>query len=715
MARNEIGDKNKNSLKNGKGILHPPAQKENPGRKTISKAGNSSTFVNWLPPAIIVLLGILIYSNSFNCAFHFDDISRLVENPGLRNFSAVKAWLSIYPSRPLGMFTFALNFHFNGLDVRYYHLVNIAIHLFTSLLVYRLTLLICSSPALRENPISSQKNVIALFTALLFVSHPLATQSVTYIVQRFNSLAAMFYILSLILFIKARLSAIPGRNRILLYAGSATAALLAMLSKENAVTVFASMLLIEYFLIRTTKLTLNFRDYRVILFIAGLVAVIVVTVVLLSPELFKSVLPSDYSSSSAITPLNYLLTQFGVIVRYLFLLIIPIGQNVDHDIPLVTSIFDTRTILSILVLVGLIILAIKTYKHYRILSFGISWFFITLAIESGIIPISDLMFEHRTYLPSFGFFLILSWGIWALLEKKNRSVAIAVLILLTGINSVLAFERNNVWKTDISLWTDAAAKSPDKARPVYNLGIAHYKAGQMEMAAEDFSKLIAIAPKMETAWSNRGDAYISLGQWENVITDYSKVTELDPNSSMAYYNLGIAYGHTGQADKAVFDYSRAISLDPKNAKAYSNRGVVYSNSGQWDQAIADYSKAIEIDGGYSDAYVNRGIAYYNLKQQDKAIADYSKAIELAPANASSWSNRGAAYAALGQWDKAIADYSKAIDIDPGFRDAWFNRGIAYYNLGQWNYAIADYTRTLEIDPSYGIAQYYLSLAKEKGK
>src|ERR1035438_6596834 len=178
---------------------------------------------------IIILLGVIIYSNSFYCSFHFDDYRNIVENTSIRDLADIKAWMNFFPTRPVGVFTFAVNYHFSQLNIWPYHFVNLVIHLINSCLTGWLTLLIFSSPALKDHPVTRYKYGIAFFTALLFVSHPLATQSVTYIVQRMAALVALFYLLSLALYMKARLS--TGRNSIkyLFFAGSFLSLLLALL------------------------------------------------------------------------------------------------------------------------------------------------------------------------------------------------------------------------------------------------------------------------------------------------------------------------------------------------------------------------------------------------------------------------------------------------------------------------------------------------------
>jgi protein O-mannosyl-transferase len=642
------------------------------------KQVTKNNYFNLIGLAIILLLGILIYSNSFNCAFHFDDISRIADNTSIRNIGDVKAWWNYYPTRPAGMFTFALNYHFNQLDVRYYHLVNLVIHLINACLVWWFTFLIFSSPSLKDNPVNRQKNAIAFFTALLFVSHPLATQSVTYIVQRFASLVAMFYLLSLVLYMKARISNNQNKRKYLLFAGSCIAAILAMLTKENAFTLPFAIVLLEIFFFRTKKLSLLIKDYRIFLLLVFFLSVFIIILLRFSSTILKSIPPSN-GNDYTLTPVNYLFTQFSVILKYIQLLVLPVNQNADYDFPISNDFFGIRTFLSFMGLLFLIFLAIFFFNKNRMISFGILWFFLTISIESSFIPISDVIFEHRTYLPSVGFFLILSYGFYSLLWNKNKYLVITILVLITGSNSVLAYERNKIWKDDQTLWSDVISKSPHKVRPI----VSH------------------------------GYSYGELGKWENAIADYSKAIGINPNYHIAYYNRGVAYDNLEQWEKAIADYSSAIVINPKYPTAYFNRGIDYYNLGHLDKAIEDYSKAIRYNPRYSDAYSNRGIAFYNLRQLDKAIADYSMAIGINPKFANAYSNRGVAYDNQGKLDNAIADYSRALEIDPNYETAYYNRGIAYSNLGQWEKAIADYSRVIELDPKNKDASARREIARKR--
>src|SRR5436190_12943720 len=363
---------------------------------------------------IVILLGLFIYSNSFECSFHFDDAQNIVNNPKIKNLDLKALW-NFSHTRFVPYLTFAINYQFDKLNVSGYHIINLVIHLLNSCLVWWLTILIFSTPYIRSHSIVKHKRNIAILTTLFFVSHPLATQSVTYIVQRMTSIAAMFYLLSLAFYVKARLTDKESKLRYLLFSFSIISALLAMLSKENAFTLPAAMILIELCFLQIKLREINSRNYRAMILVAAFLVGIAAVIIKYPFGVFKTLPPDYYNDFRTMSSMHYLFTQFGVIVKYIQLLFLPINQNVDYDFQMANSFFELRTFLCFIFLASLISLAVFLINRNRIISFGIFWFFLTLSVESSLVPISDLIFEHRTYLPSFGFFLILSSGINLLL------------------------------------------------------------------------------------------------------------------------------------------------------------------------------------------------------------------------------------------------------------------------------------------------------------
>jgi tetratricopeptide (TPR) repeat protein len=565
---------------------------------------------------LIILIGIIIYSNSFDCSFQLDDQNSIIANKAIRDITDLGAIWDYSHSRFIAYYTFAVNYHFGALNVQGYHLVNLIIHLINSLLIYCLALLIFSSPAVKKYTFIKEKRMIAFITALFFVSHPLATQSVTYIVQRMASLVTLFYLFSLCTYILARLSKKSKSMKYGLYAATIVSAILALYTKQNAFTLPFAIILIEICFLQRKRLSINLKDYRIIFILAAIAGT---TLFVLSNYSLTTLLnpqsPNAQNNFTTITPQNYLFTQFSVITKYIQLLFLPISQNLDYDFRVSNSLLDIRTIINLLLHISLVIFALFQFKKNRIITFGIFWFFLTLSIESSIIPISDVIFEHRTYLPSFGFFIILSSGIYLLLWHKYKYLAIALLVIIIGGNSLLTYERNKIWKTELSLWNDVISKSPNKARSYYNRGLAYQKNGQLDLAISDFSKAIDLSPAYYQAYINRSTLFTMQNQFNKAISDCDVAMKLNPNNSLALNNLGLVYDKLGQYKRAIEYYSNAININSEFSDAYSNRGISYGNLGRWEEALADFSRAIEINPNFNAAISNRQIAISKLNQK----------------------------------------------------------------------------------------------------
>lgn len=599
-----------------------------------------SPLAKWAGIISIVILGLMIYANSYDCSFQFDDKHNIVDNTAIQSLSNVKEMWDINHSRFLAFYSFAINYHYGKLNVWGYHFLNVMIHLINACLVYFITQLLFRSPVLKNNSLARHKVSISIITALLFVSHPLATGAVTYIVQRMASMVAMFYFATILCYIKGRVA-----NDKKYYVLGLITLLCAVLTKENAYTIPFAIVLIELFFFNTQKIAVDFKDKRIIGAIIGIIGFVVFTISSFSLSVFKPLPPSTYNEVT-ITSSNYFFTQLSVIVKYIQLLIFPINQNIDYDFPISNSLMNGATIINGMVLLSLIGLAIYLYNKNRIVSFGIFWFFLALSIESSIIPISDVIFEHRTYIPSFGYFFLLTCLIYQFVYQKNKTASTILFFVLIASNTLLASQRNKVWKDEISLWSDANSKSPNKVRPLINLGYA----------------------------------YGNLQQWDKAINAFNKVNELEPNHhAAAYYNLGIAYWAVGRKDLSMDNYSLAIKTDPKYADAYYGRGVCYYYMNEQDKALDDYTKAIKILPR-PELYYNRGIIYSNKKMWTEAIADYSKAISTTPNNPNLFYNRGLAYGSLNEWKKASDDFTTTLQLDPQNKSAASNREYANSQL-----------------------------------
>jgi tetratricopeptide (TPR) repeat protein len=201
------------------------------------------------------------------------------------------------------------------------------------------------------------------------------------------------------------------------------------------------------------------------------------------------------------------------------------------------------------------------FKKYRLISFGIFWFFLTLSVESSIIPISqDVIYEHRTYLPGFGFFLAVTGAFFYFYREKYLHLAVITILIIATVNTALTYQRNKIWRNDYTLWADCVNKSPNKIRAHINLGVAYSTLGQYQLAITDFNEAIRLKPDLAEAYSNRGGVYSNLGQSQLAITDFNEAIRLKPDLAEAYSNRGGAYLSQSNNELGCLDAQKACEL-----------------------------------------------------------------------------------------------------------------------------------------------------------
>jgi len=630
----------------------------------------------WKFNAVALLLfsviGIIIYSNTFLSPFQFDDTLQILAKDRVKDlaqFSSVSEWLKV-SRRTASFFSFALNFKFGEYNVLGYHITNLLIHILNAFLVFLLTLQIFRTPLMKKRSFSPLRNHIAIFTALIFLVHPIQTQGVTYIVQRMTSQSALFYMISILFFVKARLSFIASSSKLKIFIWfvlSGIAAVFSLLSKQIAVTLPFTFLLYEFCFIRNKE----GKHFTKFLSISGAGLIIGLLVVLIG-----GMLPAE---TRDISRANYLFTQFRVMVKYIQLLILPINQNLDYEFTLSNTFFSYKVILSLFLLFLIAGLGVLAYKKHRIIAFGIFWFFITLSVESSIIPIRDVIFEHRLYLPMFGFSLILSYAAWRFIGIRNSRIAIAA---LTGIVLVLSFAtyaRNKTWKSQYTLWKDVAQKSPGKSR----------------------------------VWYNLGKICLDEGKYNESINYLKRSLALKSDQVNTLYNLGLDYDKLKQNDHAILYYKKALKVDSTHIGSLNNLGNLYVDLKKYDEAIYYLERAHKLEPKHYATLQNLGIAYYYSGKYQKAIQVNRQQLREDPENAVIFGSMAKAYMRLKDYNNAIKAIENSIKLDPGIADMYVDLGSCYYSLGQWDKSIRNYKIALSMDPDNSTANQFLPLAEQR--
>jgi len=556
----------------------------------------------FIPFLLISLSGVLCYYNSFDCSFHFDDRRTIYENSFIRSLNISTLW-DYSRDRFFPYLSFALNYSIHGYELWGYHLVNLLIHLFNSILVFSITVLFFHSPALNINksPLTANSRSVALFAALMFVAHPLATNSVTYIVQRMTSMAALFYLFSIWFYLKGRLS--KGKAWPFLI-GSLLSAICAFLSKQNSFTLPLAIILIEGICFQQAGISNIFRQPR--FWLAFMLFITFMTIVAMLYGSNISALPPKWMNDyRELTPLSYLFTQFTVIPKYIQLLLFPISLNLDYDWPLYSSLFDWPVFTGFLFLLGLFIWAVFQWKKNPFAAFGVLFFFLALAVESSIVPIDDLIFEHRTYLPSFGIFLTISGYFFILTSTlgKKMQTGLVALVVLTLMGTTHA--RNKVWKTPETLWADAILKSPGKARTNISYCDALYKnnlfdvdSGSRDEVIKTIYKHATIAYKL---WPLHNDPPVFLGtchymsgRYDSAYYYQTLLVERDGEKIEFRQNLVKTLNKLQRYEESIRQANLILSRDSLNYEALYGLALAHTNSGNLETGLSYFLTLIKI-------------------------------------------------------------------------------------------------------------------------
>jgi len=688
-------------------------------------------------------LGAAIYANTLESPFLFDSSARILDNPNFRigdlsldNLEKAAFRKPGLKSRPVANVTFALNYLFNGYDTTGYHVINIVIHIVNGLL---LLVFLTQTLALSGlNLTNGHRHAVAMLAALIWFANPLHTQSVTYIVQRANSMAALFYMLAFCLYIHGRRKGIAGQASWPWFACAVPAWLLALGCKQNAAILPLFILLYEWFFFQG----LSWKWIRKHLPLMALVAValVVVALVFLGNDPLTRLTSLHAFSKAQFTYAERILTQPRVIVYYmsLFLFPHPGRLNIDYDYPLSTSLFDPVTTLwSLLLIVAALGAAVYTARRNRLLSFAILWYFGNLLIESSVIPL-DIIFEHRTYIPSM--LIPVMPTVWCFSAIRNKRIATALLLLPVGLFAFWTFERNTVWKDRITFWQDCVAKSPNKARPQFNLGAAFAEVENNEAAMKHYRRALALDPNYAEVHNNIGSLLAREGKWEQAEAEYRTAIADRKGFYKAQYNLGVALRMQGRYDEAVEQLNEAIGWNPDFAEAYLNLGIIFDARSNSRKAFDSFHKAIELDPDLAAAHAELGKLY--AKRGDIAKAEYhsAKALEIEPSNsdallvmgnllkakgdrdgarrhyqqvlasdpenAFAHNNLAGLLFEMGDIDAAEAHYQDALRIDDSLVEAHVNLGGLLAGKGQLNQAMEHYTRAIDLDPTYAKAYYY---------
>ncbi len=570
---------------------------------------------------IILAAGFIAYLPSLNGQWLFDDYLQIVTNGRIRDLWHLSEFLK--DTRPVVDFSFAANFAVHELWIPGYHTVNLLVHLLSALVLYGLVWRTLLTPAISPD-LGMAAQSIALLASLLWVVHPLGTQAVTYVVQRAESMMALCYLWTLYCLNRAA----GPRSAVAWGCAAILACWVGMGCKAVMVTAPAVALLYDrIFLAPSIRALIRQRWW---LHLALWSSIVVLWIVGVIGGLYQEEQGGGTTVGFAmegISPVTYGLTQLGVIPHYLRLCFWPYPMCLDYGWPLARSISDVS--FGAVVVCGLVLATVWLMIKRPVIGFLGATFFLILAPTSSIVPIKDLAFEHRMYLPLAAVTVAMAIAAHRWIGRPAR-VALTIVITLAFV--IVSVNRNLLYGNPVELWRQNVAQTPQHHRPLNALGYALLRAGQPAEAEVRLKEALQLAPNFPGPYANLGMVYWSQKRFAESLPFFEKAMALSPNEFGAefFYCYGTALLELGQREKSVEMLRQAVAIYPDYPEAQYNFGNALLDCKRYEEAVIALRHAIRLRPATVEAHVNLGLAYDRCERINDAIAAYMEGLKALP-------------------------------------------------------------------------------------
>jgi tetratricopeptide (TPR) repeat protein len=577
----------------------------------------------WLAGALVASVTFAAFANSFSGPLIFDDFASISDNPSIRQLWPLQVPLSPpqgagVAGRPVLNFSYALNYAFGRSDVASYHAVNLLIHLMAALALFGLVRRTIALRTARQDVCADRRTTIfAAAAALLWAVHPIQTASVTYLSQRAESLAGLFYLVTLYTFVRGAEADTP-RARGAWFLGAVCACFLGMATKETMAT--APLLV---FLYDRTFLAGTFRGaWRK----RGWVHLSLVSTWLLLLGLVATSRPNlrGIGFTDGISSWTYAITEAQVVIRYLGLAVWPHPLVLDYNLSAVSDLMAAAPWLTLLAL--LLASSVWALRRQPVLGFLGCSFFLLLSPSSSVIPVfGQVMAENRLYLPLAAVVVLLALAGRAALGHR---MGLLVAGLIVSVFSGLTWQRNAEYRSALGLWERTAAQRPDNPRARYQLANALVSSGRAAEAIDQYQAALRLNPGFPEAWDGLGLALAKAGRLPEAIEAYGRAVTLRTDYPDAEYNLGNAFAQSGRPWEAISHYRQALRLQPLFPEAEENLGSALLETGDAAGAAAHYRAALAQHPDDSDTHYDLALALRALGRTGEAAAEFSTAARL---------------------------------------------------------------------------------------
>ncbi len=652
---------------------------------------------------LIILALTLVTSAAYwpvlgNGFVNFDDDRYVYDNPrvqdGLSTGGLAWAFRSTTNANwhPLTWISHMIDCQIWKLNPLGHHLTNLLLHLANTVLLFTLFVRLTGF------------TWRSAFVAALFAVHPLHVESVAWVAERKDVLSTLFFLLTLMAYV--RYSERPDVKR---YALVTALFVFGLMAKPMLVTVPLVMLMLDYWPIRRLARQMDRKNgprpavrrllvERIPLFALTLASCVVTMHVQRAGGAFNStegVALSDRLSTVA--------AGYGA---YIIKMLWPVELGVIYPYP-AGGVPAWQVAGSLLLFLGISVLAWMTRRTRPYLAFGWLWFVVTLLPVIGIVQVgSQFIADRYTYIPLIGLFVAISWGIGDLLRRQDRLISVtaapaAILILLLAAGT---FAQSRHWKDGYTLFTHTLSVAAPSASAHTNLGIACAERGDQDAAIEHYRKALELDPNHANARFNLGNAYFRKRMFDDAVREYLTAVEQYQQSELSgsarvQTNLGDAYQKLRMYDLAEEQYRKALDSEPDYMPAITNLGTLLKETGRFDEAEVLFRSALGVSSKDAESHSSLGVALAGQNRLDEAIEEFRTAIRLDPKHAGAHVNLANVYASRREFDKAAKEYRMAIKCEPDSMEAHHNLGLVLKMQGDLDGAIAELRKAVDINPS----------------
>jgi len=657
-------------------------------------------------PIIICLVAIITYLPSLYYSFQFDDIANIQKHFNIRHHSFFKLFFK--NSRWISYWLNSVYYSLGRFDPFFYRCGNIIIHLTNGILVFCITQCIFTKTK-EQSFFSSSAYNISLLSLGFFLLHPVQTQTVSYVIQgQLEGLSTLFILAMVFVYIwRDRTNSAKVRH-----CSTALFFILAFFScgtKEIAIISPALIILVDWFFVAQGSIRSLIKRW----WLYGIQTLIVVCcyIYLLRPTFFYSLFKLNMIARNnignvitrdprtIITTWSYFISQFKVILHYIWIFFYPINISVEYDWVLVDGFFSFDCIVPffILLIIAFSLMAFWFYNPTNIICFALLWFFICILPRSSLIPSPELLVDYKTYMASFGILLCIAIAVGFIgdyiakkTDKKYLPYLGALLMLALAYGT---YSRNKVWRSGQEFWWNIILNAPNKARAYNNFGVELSSKKKFEESISYFKKAIEMDKFYPDPYNNIAVQYTNLGKIDNAISALKSGLRIRKNYAEGYNNLGALLFQKKQHEQAEICFKNALKIRPTYGKAYYNYGRLLLDQNKKEEAWqAFYSACMEGDFDAEAGFYAFGVVSFALKKYNDAIFAYKKVLEHNSRHYESLFNLANSYFFEADYNNAKEYFNQALDVNKDDFRAWYNLGETYAKLGSYYDAIRTFEK-----------------------